>query len=47
MKKLGQMTLSEAMPLLKEISFIYSLNLGKVKDFNMAKKMLIITYFND
>jgi hypothetical protein len=41
------MKISEAMPLLQNISNMYSLDLKNVKDFKLARKILVITYFND
>lgn len=41
---IGQMTITEAMPFLNAIAKEYGLKLYKVKDFNIARKLLSIRY---
>jgi hypothetical protein len=40
----GTMTITEAMPFLKSIAVEHGLKLNRVKDFNIARKLLSIRY---
>ena len=42
---IGQMTITEVEPALKSIAKEYGLKLNRVKEFNIAKKLLSIRYF--
>lgn len=41
---IGQMTITQVEPALKAIAKEYGLKLGRVKEFNIAKKLLSIRY---
>jgi hypothetical protein len=41
---IGQMTITQVEPALKAIAKEYGLKLNKVKEFNIAKKLLSIRY---
>jgi hypothetical protein len=44
--RLGQLKLSEALPLLEEVAHFYGLNLYRVKDFRLARLIVVNKYFN-
>lgn len=41
---IGQMTITEVEPVLKAIAKEYGLKLNRVKEFNIAKKLISIRY---
>ena len=41
---IGKMTITEVMPELKAISNEYGLKLNRVRDFNIARRLLAIRY---
>jgi len=44
MKDIGASKLSEVLPYLKNVAFIYGLNLNSVKDFKNARMLLANLY---
>jgi len=44
MKDFGKMTISEAMPHLKSVAHSYQLRLNRVKEFKLARTILINIY---
>lgn len=44
--RLGQLKLSEALPLLEGVAHFYGLNLYRVKDFRLARMIVANKYFN-
>lgn len=44
MKSLGEMTISEAMPILKEVADANGLNLNRVSDFRKARMLAANLY---
>jgi hypothetical protein len=44
--RLGQLKLSEALPLLEGVAHFYGLNLYRVKDFRLARLIVANKYFN-
>ncbi len=41
---IGKLTISEATPLLSEVSKAYGLKINKLEDFQLARKLLAIMY---